>query len=293
MTNQFATVGIIGLGLIGSSVAAAVRSRSPGIRLKAHDSSTDVQEQARRLNLVDEVSESAARCATETDLVILCVPVGAMVSVAKSIAESLAAATIVMDVGSSKAAISSSLRRNLPGARIVPAHPIAGSERSGPAAGAADLFQDRWCILTPDEQSSAGDVQAVSIFWRSLGAQVEIMTAQEHDLVMAAISHVPHLLAFSAIAAAAGLEEKHGRPFIKFAAGGFRDFTRLAGANPLIWKDILLSNKVAIADVSAIFRDMAEMLENTIATGDEEALLGALEKVQRIRLGMNATAGTL
>lgn len=292
MTNQFATVGIIGLGLIGSSIAAAVRSRRPGIRLKAHDSSADVQEQARRLNLVDEFSESAARCVAGTDLVILCVHIGAMGSVAKSIAKSIAATTIVMDVGSSKAATSSSLRRNLPDARIVPAHPVAGSERSGPAAGAADLFQDRWCILTPDEQTSAGDIQAVSIFWQSLGAQVEIMTAQEHDLVVAAISHVPHLLAFSAIAAVAGLEETHRRPFTKFAASGFRDFTRLAAANPLIWKDILLSNKAAIADVSAVFRDMAEILENLIATGDEEALLGALERVQRIRLGMDGAGGT-
>lgn len=288
VNDQRTTVGIIGMGLIGSSIAAAVRSCSPGVRLKGYDSCAVVREQVRLLNLVDEVSGNAAQCAAETDLMILCVPVGAMESVAKSMAESLAPHTIVTDVGSTKSEVSSILRRILPDAKVVPAHPIAGSDRSGPAAGTAELFKDRWCILTPEPDTSLEVIQTVSTFWQSLGARVEIMAPEDHDLIAAAISHVPHLLAFSAVAAVAALEKQHGRSFIKFAAAGFQDFTRLAAANPLIWKDILLTNKAAIADVSTVFRDMVQLLDNMIVAGDEQALLGLLEKVQQARLNISA-----
>jgi cyclohexadieny/prephenate dehydrogenase len=286
--RTFETIAILGLGLIGSSIARAVRASGSNARLKAYDQDSAVREQVARLNLVDDMCESASQAAAGSDLVVLCVPVGAIEGLAKSMSGSLAPQAVVMDVGSSKALVGCALRRHLPDATIVPAHPIAGSHRSGPAAGSAELFQDRWCILTPDENTSPSDVEAVSAFWQSLGAKVEVMPARQHDLVVAAISHVPHLLAFSSVAAVAALEEQHGHPFIKYAAGGFRDFTRLAAADPIVWKDIFLSNKPAIAEVSALFRSMSEALERLIADGDEDALLGTLRRVQEMRLGLES-----
>lgn len=285
--RRFASVAIVGMGLIGSSVARALRASQPGARLKGYDQQANVREQVRQLGLVDEVAASAAEAASGSELVILCVPVGTSEAVACSLGPALGASAIVTDVGSSKSLVAARLRRVLPGARLVPAHPIAGSDRSGPDAGSAELFRDRWCILTPDEHARTEDVESISAFWRSLGARVEIMSAEQHDLVLAAISHVPHLLAFASMAAVAALEEEHGHDFTRFAAGGFRDFTRLAAANPQVWKDIFLSNKVAIRGVSTVFRSMSEQLERLVEADDEEALLRALGNAQRTRLAMS------
>lgn len=285
--RRFASVAIVGMGLIGSSVARALRASQPGARLKGYDQQATVREQVRQLGLVDEVAASAAEAASGSELVILCVPVGTSEAVARSLGPALGASAIVTDVGSSKSLVAARLRRVLPGARLVPAHPIAGSDRSGPDAGSAELFRDRWCILTPDEHARTEDVESISAFWRSLGARVEIMSAEQHDLVLAAISHVPHLLAFASMAAVAALEEEHGHDFTRFAAGGFRDFTRLAAANPQVWKDIFLSNKVAIRGVSTVFRSMSEQLERLVEADDEEALLRALGNAQRTRLAMS------
>lgn len=287
MNTVFRQITIIGLGLIGSSVARAIRRVRPAIRLRGYDNSAAVRGEVRELNLVDELFERASEATSNSDLVILCVPVGSIRRVAQDASAGISPSAIVIDVGSSKSLASAVLRQSLPNARIVPAHPFAGSERSGPAAGSAELFRDRWCILTPDEHAALEDVEAVASFWRSLGSRVEIMSAEQHDLVAAAISHVPHLLAFSSVAAVTALEEKHGQPFIKFASGGFHDFTRLAAANPLVWKDVFLSNKSAIIEVCALFRNMAGMLERLIEDGDEDALLGALEKPQLTRLNMS------
>jgi len=290
VAKQFRTVAIIGLGLIGSSIARALGASDPGVHLKAYDFAIEVRQQARRLNVVHQVAESADDAVSGADLVILCVPVRAMEAVAQSLSRSIGKDAIVTDVGSSKSLVSSVLRRILPGARIVPGHPVAGSERSGPEAGSAELFEGRWCILTPDRHTDPDDVEAIASFWRSLGAKVEIMSAQQHDLVLAAISHVPHLLASSSVAAVAALEEKHGQPFLEFSAGGFHDFTRIAAANASVWKDIFLSNKEAIVQVCSLFRNMAERLEQLITDEDEATLLQELEQARQVRLNLNVNS---
>lgn len=287
MEKQFGTVAIIGLGLIGSSIARAVRKSHPYIRLEGYDLAAEVRDQARQLDLLDQVREVADEAVSGANLVIFCVPIGAMEALTRSLSAGIGKDAIVSDVGSSKSFVSSILRRNMPRARIVPAHPVAGSEKSGPQAGSSDLFEGRWCILTPDEHTTPEDVGHVSLFWRSLGAKVKVMSPEQHDLILAAISHVPHLLASSAVAAVTALERKHEHPFMEFSAGGFRDFTRIAAANSALWKDIFLTNKEAIAQVCSMFRSVSEQLEQLIATGDEAGLLQELNQARQARLDLN------
>ncbi len=282
------TVAIVGLGLIGSSIARAVRSSQAGVHVTGYDVAPQVREQARAMDLVDLVADNVQDAVRGSDLITLCVPVGAIEAVARSICGTLSPDSLVTDVGSTKAKVGAALRRALPHARIVPAHPVAGSERSGPAAGSAQLFDGRWCILTPEPDAAPEDVQAVAAFWRSLGSRVEIMSAARHDRLLAAISHVPHLLAFSAVAAVAALEQQQGQPIMKYAAGGFRDFTRIAGADPQMWSDIFLSNRQAVLETAAAFRTMSERIESLIAAADEAALLEQLESARRTRLDLCA-----
>lgn len=290
MRNNLDTVAILGLGLIGSSIARAMRLKRPLVRIRGYDSSSEVREEVRRLELVSTLNDSAQDAVRGADIVILCVPVGATDAVARSLQACLSRECIVTDVGSTKAQVSAALRRALPEGRIVPAHPIAGSERSGPGAGSAHLFESRWCILTPEAEADAEDVAAVADLWRSLGAEVEIMPPERHDLVLAAISHVPHLLAFSAVAAAAALEEERGYPILAYAGGGFRDFTRIAAANPQVWKDIFLSNKEAVVQISTAFRTVSDRLASLIEGSDEGGLLEELECARQQRFSLEADA---
>src|SRR6185503_14457307 len=194
MNPPFQSVAIIGLGLIGSSIARAVHERLPGVRLSGYDLDPAVRERARALALVDRVADAAGEAARGADLVIFCVPVGAMAAAAEAVAPGIAADALVSDVGSCKSFVVEELRRALPEARIVPAHPVAGTENSGPDAGFASLFQGRWCILTPEAGAEAADVARLSDFWAALGARVEIMDAAHHDVVLAVTSHLPHLI---------------------------------------------------------------------------------------------------
>lgn len=279
-------IAIIGVGLIGSSIARAARLWDPSLVIKGHDASVEVRDVVRRLNLFDEVSGHAHEIVDGADLVIFCVPIGQIEAIAMSVAPAVGSETIVTDTASSKSAVSAILRKSMPKARLVPAHPVAGSEQSGPLAGSPDLFKGRWCILTPERNTEPSDVEAVSRFWEALGAKVDIMSAGQHDLVLAAISHVPHLFAFSAVAAVAELEKERGYPFLDFAAGGFRDFTRIAAANPHVWKDIFLSNKEAILEVSSIFRAVADRLQQAILGNDERAILEELITARAVRSQM-------
>lgn len=292
MAQRINTIAIIGLGLIGSSIARAARLADPSLCLKGYDASAEVCDVARRLKLVDEVRQLPEEVVRDADLVILCVPVGIMEEIACSITASVSASAIITDVGSSKTWVGRMLRTSMPGARIVPAHPVAGSEQSGPLAGSPDLFRGRWCILTPETCTEASDTEAVSSFWQALGAKVAIMTAEQHDLVLAGISHVPHLLAFSAVAAVIELENEQGYPIFEFAAGGFRDFTRIAAANPQVWRDIFISNKAAILEVSSRFRTAAERLEGLLLAEDDHAILKELMAAQEARSGMFLGGGS-
>ncbi len=279
----FARVALIGLGLIGSSIARAVREHMPGVTLTGYDADPKVRARARELGLLERVPDSAAEAVGDADLVVLCVPVGAMDAAAGEIAAALPSSAIVSDVGSSKASVAAVLRQRLPGARIVPAHPVAGTENSGPDAGFASLFRGRWCILTPAEEAAPADVEAVADFWRQLGAKVEIMDAKHHDLVLAVTSHLPHLIAYTIVGTASDLEEVTESEVIKYSAGGFRDFTRIAASNPTMWRDIFLANKEAVLDMLQRFHEDLTMLQRAIRWDDGDTLFELFTRTRAIR----------
>jgi cyclohexadieny/prephenate dehydrogenase len=279
----FARVSIIGLGLIGSSIARAVREAMPTVVLTGHDADAQVRETARALKLCDDIADSAGAAVTDADLVILCVPLGAMAGVAAGIAADLPPEAVISDVGSSKAAVATILSEAFPNHAIVPAHPVAGTERSGPEAGFASLFHKRWCILTPSASAPDAAVQQVTAFWERLGAQVEIMDAAHHDLVLAVTSHVPHLIAYSIVGTASDLESVTRGEVIKYSAGGFRDFTRIAASDPTMWRDVFLTNKDAVLEVLQRFSEDLTALQRAIRWGDGEALFDLFTRTRAIR----------
>lgn len=279
----FARVSIIGLGLIGSSIARAVRQHMPTVRLTGHDADPDVRARGRALDLVDDVADTAGAAVTDADLVMLCVPVGAMGTVAAEIAADLPADAIVSDVGSSKTGVMTALRAALPGVTIVPAHPVAGTERSGPDAGFATLFHGRWCILTPDDDAPPAAVSRISAFWQALGADVETMDARHHDLVLAVTSHLPHLIAYTIVGTASDMEEVTQSEVIKYSAGGFRDFTRIAASDPTMWRDVFLSNREAVLEMLQRFSEDLTALQRAIRWGDGDALFDLFTRTRAIR----------
>lgn len=286
MRDHFSHIAIIGLGLIGSSIARAVRETMPTARMTGWDSDAGVRARAAELDLTHRLAADAGDAVRQADLIILCVPVGAMADAAASIAPHIGSEAIVSDVGSSKAAVASRLRELLPGARIIPAHPVAGTENSGPDAGFAALFKGRWCILTPAEDADPDDVACLSRFWEGLGAKVEIMDPRHHDLVLAVTSHLPHLIAFTIVGTASDLERVTESEVIKYSAGGFRDFTRIAASNPTMWRDIFLSNKDAVLDMLQRFSEDLSFLQRAIRAGDGETLFDLFTRTREIRRGI-------
>ncbi|MBS0502838.1 MAG: prephenate/arogenate dehydrogenase family protein [Proteobacteria bacterium] len=279
----FSRVSIIGLGLIGSSIARAVRAHMPTVRLTGHDADPDVRAVADRLQLCDDIADSAGAAVTDADFVILCVPVGAVGAIAGDIANDLPAEAIVSDVGSSKAGVAVALKAALPNHQIVPAHPVAGTENSGPESGFATLFHGRWCILTPVEGSDPAAVARVAAFWQALGANVETMTPEHHDLVLAVTSHLPHLIAYTIVGTASDLEQVTRSEVIKYSAGGFRDFTRIAASNPTMWRDVFLANKDAVLEMLQRFSEDLTALQRAIRWGDGDALFDLFTRTRAIR----------
>jgi cyclohexadieny/prephenate dehydrogenase len=279
----FARVTIIGLGLIGSSVARAVRQAMPTVRITGYDASPDVRATAVRIDLADDVADSAGAAVIDADLVMLCVPVGAMGAVAAEFADDLPADAIISDVGGSKESVIAALRAVLPAATIVPGHPVAGTEHSGPEAGFATLFRGRWCILTPEAHTPSAAVVRLRSFWEALGAEVEIMTPRHHDLVLAVTSHVPHLIAYSIVGTASDLEEVTQSEVIKFSAGGFRDFTRIAASDPVMWRDVFLNNREAVLEILQRLTEDVTMLQRAIRWGDGDQLFELFTRTRAIR----------
>ncbi|KQU52998.1 cyclohexadienyl dehydrogenase [Sphingomonas sp. Leaf339] len=279
----FARVSILGLGLIGSSVARAVRQAMPTVRLTGYDADPDVRATALRIDLTDDVADSAGAAVTDADLIVLCVPVGAIGTVAGEIAADLPAEAIVTDVGSCKTDVARALALALPGIAVVPAHPVAGTERSGPEAGFATLFAGRWCILTPAADADPVAVERVASFWRRLGADVETMTPEHHDRVLAVTSHLPHLIAYSIVGTASDLEAVTESEVIKYSAGGFRDFTRIAASDPTMWRDVFLSNREAVLEMLGRFSEDLAQLQRAIRWGDGDALFDLFTRTRAIR----------
>jgi cyclohexadieny/prephenate dehydrogenase len=279
----FARVSILGLGLIGSSIARAVRASMPTVRLSGNDSDPAVRARAAEIDLLDDITDTPGAAVTDADLVILCVPVGAMGAVAASIADDLPADAIVSDVGSSKAGVAEALAAALPGVAIIPAHPVAGTENSGPDAGFATLFHGRWCILTPAGDADPAAVMRVSSFWERIGAKVDIMDARHHDLVLAVTSHLPHLIAYTIVGTASDLEEVTQHEVIKYSAGGFRDFTRIAASDPTMWRDVFLANKGAVLEMLQRFSEDLTVLQRAIRWDDGDALFDLFTRTRAIR----------
>jgi cyclohexadieny/prephenate dehydrogenase len=279
----FARVAIVGLGLIGSSVARAIRAEMPTVAITGHDADDTVRLRAVEIGLCDDVADTPGAAVTDADLVMLCVPVGAIAAAAEAIADDLPADAIVSDVGGAKLSVATALRAALPGATIVPGHPVAGTEFSGPDAGFATLFKGRWCILTPDGDTDPAAVMRVSAFWERLGAQVEIMDARHHDLVLAVTSHVPHLIAYSIVGTASDLEEVTRSEVIKFSAGGFRDFTRIAASDPTMWRDVFLNNREAVLEILQRLTEDLTMLQRAIRWGDGDTLFDLFTRTRAVR----------
>ncbi|WP_369026196.1 prephenate/arogenate dehydrogenase family protein [Qipengyuania sp. RANM35] len=276
-------VAIIGLGLIGGSIGLAVREMLPNVRTTGWDASADVRKRAATRGLVGTVCETAAEAVSDAEIVILCVPVGAMGEAAQEIAGALPAGAIVSDVGSSKRSVGEAIAKALPGATVIPAHPVAGTEKSGPDAGFAELFRHRWCIVTPPAGASEEAVAKVSDFWEGLGAKVEIMDPAHHDVVLAVTSHIPHLIAYTIVGTASDLEDVTRGEVIKYSAGGFRDFTRIAASDPTMWRDVFLTNRDAVLEVLGRFTEDLTALQRAIRNGDGDTLFDLFERTRAIR----------
>jgi cyclohexadieny/prephenate dehydrogenase len=279
----FARVTIIGLGLIGSSIARAVQQHMPSVRVTGHDADPDVREIALRIGLCDDVTDTAGASVIDADLVILCVPVGAMGEAAVALADDLPVDAILSDVGSCKENVIEAVRAALPGAVFVPAHPVAGTEHSGPEAGFATLFHHRWCIVTPPEGTEPLAIERVAEFWRRLGAEVEIMAPAHHDRVLAITSHLPHLIAYTIVGTASDLEEVTQSEVIKYSAGGFRDFTRIAASDPTMWRDVFLANREGVLEMLQRFSEDLSALQRAIRWGKGDELFELFTRTRAVR----------
>jgi cyclohexadieny/prephenate dehydrogenase len=285
----FDELAIIGGGLIGSSIARAARKRGAARRIVLADRSREVLSRAEALGLGDHMTGDLKHAVRTADCVLLCAPVGANEAIGRAIGPALKGGAIVSDVGSVKGAVIAALEPVLPPhARLVPAHPVAGTEQSGPDAGFAALFINRWCILTPPEGADQKAVESVRAFWEALGSHVETMSAAHHDLVLAITSHVPHLIAYNIVGTAADLEEVTQSEVIKFSAGGFRDFTRIAASDPTMWRDVFLHNKDAVLEMLGRFNEDLTALQRMIRREDGDGLFALFTRTRAIRMGIVA-----
>ncbi len=279
-------VALIGLGLIASSITHAMRRAGMATTITGYARTPETRAEAARLGLC-EVRGSAAEAVEGADLVILCVPVGAMEETARAIAPRLIPGATVTDVGSVKRAVIAAVAPHLPdGVAFIPGHPLAGTEHSGPASGFAELFDDRWCLLTPSEDVDPARLAALADFWRALGARVDQMDPDHHDLVLAVTSHVPHLIAYTMVGVADDLRRVTESEVINYSAAGFRDFTRIAASDPTMWRDVFLNNRDATLDILGRFTEELFALQRAIRTGDGAQLHAYFDRTRRIRRGI-------
>jgi cyclohexadieny/prephenate dehydrogenase len=265
----------------------AARAKGAVRTIVATSRSPKTRKRVVELGIADKVTETNAEAVKGADLVIVCVPVGVCGEVAKEIGPHLKAGAIVSDVGSVKGSVVRDMGPHLPkSVHFVPAHPVAGTEHSGPDAGFAELFEDRWCILTPTKETDAQAVEKLAAFWRLLGANVETMTPEHHDLVLAITSHLPHLIAYTIVGTADELQTVTRSEVLKFSAGGFRDFTRIAASDPVMWRDIFLANKEGVLEMLGRFNEDVAALTKAIRKGDGEALHAHFTRTRAIRRGI-------
>jgi cyclohexadieny/prephenate dehydrogenase len=286
-TVLFDRVAIIGIGLIGSSFARGLKQKTLAREIAIHDASADAMRDAKALELGHHYCASAGEAVANADLVVLAVPLGAYADLAPMVAPNLKKGAILSDVGSVKQAVIRDLGPSLPeGVHFIPGHPIAGTEHSGPKSGFAELFQGRWFVLTPTPGTDEAAVARLKALWTALGSQVEIMTASHHDQVLAITSHLPHLIAYTIVDTATFLEDETKREVVKFSASGFRDFTRIAASDPIMWRDIFLNNREAVLEMLGRFTEDLTALQRAIRWGEGEKLQEVFTRTRAIRRGI-------
>ena len=281
---HFGRVAVIGTGLIGSSLLRVLRRGKLAGELVGCARRAETRARILELGIVDRAVEDPAEAVADADLVVVAIHLGGYADLAGAIAPHLKPGAIVTDVGSAKQAAIAALGAPLPdGVHLVPGHPIAGTEFSGPDAGFAELFEDRWCILTPPDGTDPAAVEAVAGLWRAAGSQIEIMDPRHHDLVLAMTSHLPHLIAYTIVGTATELEEDVQAEVVKFSAGGFRDFTRIAATKPDFWRDVFLTNREAVLEMLDRFTEDLSALRRAVRRSDADAIMARLARTQHIR----------
>jgi cyclohexadieny/prephenate dehydrogenase len=284
MTVIYTRVALIGLGHIASSMAHAMRQNGLVGDITGHAKSAETREDALKIGICDRVFATAAEAVAGADLVVLCVPVGAMGDIAAEIGPHLAQGATVTDVGSVKQAVIEAISPHIPdGVAFVPAHPLAGTEHSGPRSGFGTLFVNRWCLFTPMAQSTPEAIARLRQLWEGMGANVDEMDAAHHDLVLAVVSHTPHLIAYTMVGVADHLRRVSNSEVIKYSASGFRDFTRIAASNPTMWRDVFLTNKEATLDILGRFTEELFVLQRAIRMGDGDQLHAYFSRTRAIR----------
>jgi cyclohexadieny/prephenate dehydrogenase len=287
MTKLYHRVALIGLGLIASSMAHAMRRAGVVEEIVGTARTAETREIAKNLGYCDFVADTAIEAVKDADLVVLCVPVGAMGQVAKNISGHLKSGATITDVGSTKRAVIDAVRPYLDdNSHFIPAHPIAGTEQSGPESGFAELFDNRWCLLTPEASADRDAVQKLTSFWELLGANVEEMDPDHHDLVLAVTSHAPHLIAYTMVGVADDLGRVTDSEIVKYSAAGFRDFTRIAASDPTMWRDVFLSNKDATLEILGRFTEELFALPGASRTGAGDPLHAEFTRTRAIRRGI-------
>ncbi|WP_138934920.1 prephenate/arogenate dehydrogenase family protein [Roseovarius arcticus] len=287
MSVIYNRVALIGLGLIAGSMALAMRRAGLAREIVGYSRSEGTRDVAREIGLCDRIEDSAAAAVEGADLVVLCVPVGAMGAVAAEIAPYLKPGATVSDVGSVKRAVIDAVAPHLPdNVHFVPAHPLAGTEHSGPRSGYAELFDNRWCLIVPQEGADRTAVDLVEALWQGMGALTDEMDADHHDLVLAVTSHAPHLIAYTMVGVADDLGRVTDTEVIKYSAAGFRDFTRIAASDPTMWRDVFLNNREATLEILGRFTEELFALQRAIRTGDGDHLHEYFTRTRAIRRGI-------
>ena len=287
MSESFSRVALIGLGLVNSSLARVLRNAAPETEIVGCARSQATLDTSQDLGFVDRVTLNPAQAVERCDLVVLGTPVGTFAQLAAKMGPHLAEGAILTDVGSVKSAVFAAVGPHVPsGVHLIPGHPVAGTEHSGPEAGFAELFEGRWCILTPPPDADGEAVERVAALWRSAGMTVELMSAAHHDMVLAITSHLPHLIAYNIVGTVTDLEEETKEEVFKYAAAGFRDFTRIAASDPVMWRDIFLSNREAVLEMLGRFDEDLTALQRAIRRGDGAYLETLFTRTRAIRRGV-------
>ncbi|MGC6527530.1 MAG: prephenate/arogenate dehydrogenase family protein [Paracoccaceae bacterium] len=287
MSVVYQKVALIGLGLIASSMYWAIKRGGIAGEVSGYARSQATRQKAREIGLCDHICDTAQEAVKDADLVVLCVPVGAMGDLAKEIAPALKSGATISDVGSVKKDVIQTVGPHVPeGVHFVPAHPIAGTEHSGPEAGFATLFDNRWCLIVPTPESDRSAVDRLCALWKGIGANVDIMDADHHDLVLAVTSHAPHLIAYTMVGVADDLSRVTDSEVINYSAAGFRDFTRIAASDPTMWRDVFLTNKDATLEILGRFTEELFMLQRAIRQGDGQHLHDYFTRTRNIRRGI-------